>query len=181
MAFGFVRRLRGKPGRRSLAILAVLAVIVAGAGILAAQISGDAAPPDFLAYLDEELFRDDPLSAHGNNWDVTHIVRAYSRYLEPGETLIQIIEENIPLHVEHKRHREEDGPITERAYKINRNHLDPLKTDRLLYFKKTYRPTKMFFYGMRIAVAGYELSISVHTKHGETEETIEAYLRFESL
>ena len=115
---------------------------------------------------------------HGDVWDVTHIVTAYSAHLEPGETLVQIIEDSIPLGAEFKRDRVEDGPITKRAYEINRNYLDPNETDSKRLYEKAYRGRRILHQGVFALVSQYELYISVYTRHSKTEETIKAILRF---
>ena len=95
--------------------------------------------------------------------------------------LVQIIEDSIPLKVEIKRDRGEDGSISARAYKINRQ-LDRYETDSKRYYEKVYkRRGRIFHEGLFALVSYYEFWIEVYTRHGETEETIEAFLRFHSL
>ena len=166
----------GMPAVASLAAWAIAAVAVNGENTASQQ---------FLDYIEKEIFEEEPFARDTDqlaelrtghwSWNITPIIYDYSRHLESEETLAGVIEKSIPLLVEHKRHRECDGPMTERAYRVNRYHLDPDDTDSKRVYKRSYKENVL------LPFSKYELVIYVFTKRGETEETVKAYLFFDSL
>ncbi|MCY3875459.1 MAG: hypothetical protein OXF88_14345 [Rhodobacteraceae bacterium] len=163
--------------------LLTTAVLAACAIAPAAVQAEEMASQDFLNYIEWEIFREDPFTTDhleefktGHwSWNITPIIYDYSRHLESGGTLAEVIEKSFPLLVELTRHRESDGPMTERAYRGNRYHLDPDDTDFKRVFKRYYKENLLMLFSR------YRLVIYLYTKRGDTSETVEAYLFFDSL
>ncbi|MYA88981.1 MAG: hypothetical protein F4X97_11135 [Boseongicola sp. SB0662_bin_57] len=84
------------------------------------------------------------------------------------------VKRNFDLAAEFRRHRESDGPMTDRAYRTNRRHLDPNGTDHMKVYARYYKVNILVF-------TQYRLVVKVFTKRGETRETVTAFLRFDSL
>ena len=173
MVFGLGRRISNMTGRKHVAVAGLLAAMVFAAWAIAGSaVEGeDTASQQSLEYIEREIFEDDPFSKQGN---VSEVINAWSRHLEPGETLVGLVERNFELVAEFRRHRESDGPMTQDAYEINRYYLDPDDTDYKKVYKRSYRENILTF-------SSYSLVINVFTKRGETEETVKAFLRFNCL
>ncbi|MYI69284.1 MAG: hypothetical protein F4103_11300, partial [Boseongicola sp. SB0673_bin_14] len=178
--------LDGLPGRTTGARIAAVAGTLVIAAVAACSISGpgkDTASRNFLDYIEREIIDQDPFATGrlaeyrtGHwSWDVTPIIKAWAGHLEPGETLVGVVERSFPLIAELRRHRESDGPMTGRAYRVNRNQLDPSDTDHKKVYERTYNEY------VSLLFSKYELVIYVYAKRGENLETVQgAYLFFAS-
>ncbi len=173
MLFALDRQVRSMTRNQLAAIAGTAAIaVLATWAISGPTVNGEGTSSQrFLDYIEREIFEDDPFSKQGK---VSEIINAWSRHLEPGETLVGLVERNFELVAEFRRHRESDGPMTERAYRINRYQLDPDDTDYKKVYKRSYRENILTF-------SSYSLVIKVFTKRGETKETVDAFLRFNSL
>ena len=148
MAFGLHELIGGIAGKRIVAVAGIFIAVAIVAGSIAG-LGKDTSSRKFLAYIDREIIAEDPFAKDSDHlaefrtghwsWELTQVINAYSRYLEPGETLASLLERNFKLVAEHRRHRESDGPMTDRAYKINRYHLDPHGTDHMQVYENTTR------------------------------------------
>ncbi|MXW87029.1 MAG: hypothetical protein F4Z55_14500 [Boseongicola sp. SB0667_bin_21] len=162
--------------------VAAVAGMLVAAVVAACSIAGpgkDPASRDFLDYIEREIVDQDPAvtgrlaeyrTGHWS-WDVTPIVKAWAAHLEPGETLVGVVDKSIPLIAEHRRHRESDGPMTERAYRINREILDQDDTDHWKAYEQIWKAHVL------LPLARYRMNFYVFAKGGENRETVQgAYL-----
>lgn len=141
--------------------------------LLAFSLSACASGP-LTSYLNQALF-EVSRQPFGTVVDVTDIVEGYEEFLNPNETLVQAIEEEMKLVSEFQRSESSDE-LNARQKKTNKR-LDTYNTDYKRVYQQSFNGDLLFLY--RISpFHSYELTIEVYREQGKAEDTIRATLRY---